>query len=336
MTQVCPRNLDTRHDLFTELEIPWHAGIGGGPTNHLLSSQVQCVNALGQMVHDPERIKLAFGAVLDIAEVLKIEPGRYLTFEYIGPSDLLNEDTGSGRTRGAHCTSIDAAFEYRTSSGDSEIALVEWKYTESYPNPTPSTPQKKAERTRRYLGFWEDNWGPLSSHVLSFDDMLHEPFYQLMRQQFAANELEKDCNTDIEGPSVVRVVHILSPENLAYQQSLPLEEHKAAGGTVYEIWQSILREPDRFIPLDPAVFLDPAITSDGYVDRYSSRSNKAGVETATSIATKEEMRASIEATFIAVIRDAEATYGGRVVLRRKGGSVVDTSPLGPGDPEDKH
>src|SRR4051794_16062046 len=32
--------------LFAELRVPWHAGVNGGPSNHLLSSQVQCVNAL--------------------------------------------------------------------------------------------------------------------------------------------------------------------------------------------------------------------------------------------------------------------------------------------------
>ncbi len=41
--------------LFRELAIPWHNGIDGGPNNHLLDSQVQCVNALARMVDDPER-----------------------------------------------------------------------------------------------------------------------------------------------------------------------------------------------------------------------------------------------------------------------------------------
>ena len=36
--------------LFADLEIPWHAGVAGGPSNHLLSSQVQCANALAGMV----------------------------------------------------------------------------------------------------------------------------------------------------------------------------------------------------------------------------------------------------------------------------------------------
>lgn len=66
--------------LFADLGVPWHAGIGGGPSNHLLSSQVQCANALTQMVRDPERLKRAFGELLGIDEVLQIEPGRYLTF----------------------------------------------------------------------------------------------------------------------------------------------------------------------------------------------------------------------------------------------------------------
>lgn len=57
--------------LFEELQIPWHAGTPAGPSNHLVSSQVQCVNALTAMVLDPTRSEAAFGA----GEVLEIEPG---------------------------------------------------------------------------------------------------------------------------------------------------------------------------------------------------------------------------------------------------------------------
>ncbi len=67
-------------DLFAAEAIPWHAGIGGGPSNHLLSSQVQCANALGQMIRDRHRLDRAFGDLLDIDEVLEIEPGRFLKF----------------------------------------------------------------------------------------------------------------------------------------------------------------------------------------------------------------------------------------------------------------
>ena len=78
-------------ELFDELGIPWHAGVDGGPSNHLLSSQVQCVNALGQMVLDPDRLQQRLRRPRRIEEVLEIEPGRYLTFEYIGPTDFFDE-----------------------------------------------------------------------------------------------------------------------------------------------------------------------------------------------------------------------------------------------------
>jgi hypothetical protein len=64
--------------------------------------------------------------------VLEIEPGRFLTFEYIGPKDYLHEAKNGVRIRGAHCTSVDAAFLHRGTDGVVELVLVEWKYTESY------------------------------------------------------------------------------------------------------------------------------------------------------------------------------------------------------------
>jgi hypothetical protein len=32
----------------------------------------------------------------------------------------------------------------------------------------------------------------------------------------------------------------------------------------------LLRATDRFAHIDPAIFLDPSVTSDEYVDRYST------------------------------------------------------------------
>src|SRR5688500_15910186 len=95
---------EVRHDalaLFQELGIPWHAGVTDGPSNHLLSSQVQCVNALAQMMRDPARVMRAFAELVGIEEVLEIEPGRFLTFEYIGPKDFFHEQPRGQRTRGA-------------------------------------------------------------------------------------------------------------------------------------------------------------------------------------------------------------------------------------------
>lgn len=248
-------------DLFAELQIPWHAGTPAGPSNHLLSSQVQCVNALTAMVDDPARIQEVFG----VSEVLQIEPGRYLTFEYIGPRDYFGEAPSGERIRGAHCTSVDAAFLHRLGDGTTELVLVEWKYTESY-RPRKPDARKDAVRFGRYGEALADSSGPVRLDLLAFQHLLDEPFYQLVRQQLLAHALEHDGVADR-----VRVVHVLSPDNDAYQQSLARPEHLALGSTVSEVWRQLLRRTDCFASLDPGVFLDPAVTSREYCLRYSPK-----------------------------------------------------------------
>ena len=250
--------------LFSELGIPWHAGVGNGPSNHLLSSQVQCVNALGQMVTDPSRLERAFGTPLGTAEVLQIEPGRFLTFEYIGDEDYFNEGAGGPRVRGAHCTSVDAAFLHRNDGGLVELVLIEWKYTESYRIRRPD-PVRDKVRWGRYGEASMADDGPVRGDLLEFADLLDEPLYQLMRQQLLAHALETDRAHGVER---VRVVHVLPTRNGAYQQSLHRDSQRALGNTVSEVWGRLLRTPDRFVPVDSSLFLDPAVTSAEYVARY--------------------------------------------------------------------
>lgn len=261
---LLPEVREAAVSLFAAEGVHWHAATAAGPTNHLLSSQVQCVNALGQMVHDAARLKRAFGALLDIDEVLDIEPGRSLTFEYIGPTDFFGEVPHGDRTRGARCTSVDAAFLHRRGDGALELALVEWKYTESYALRRPES-AKDQERRRRYQRALEAGGSPVRSDLLPFELLLDEPIYQLVRQQLLAHELEKARAHDAD---VVRVVHVLPPDNLAYQQSLVREETRALGATVSDVWDRLLRRPDRFTRVDPAVFVDAAVTSPEYVSRY--------------------------------------------------------------------
>jgi hypothetical protein len=65
------------------------------------------------------------------------------------------------------------------------------------------------------------------------------------------------------------VIHVVSPANTDYQASLVREEQRNLGDTVGAVWRKLLRRPDRFDSLDSAAFLDPAVTSSEYVDRYS-------------------------------------------------------------------
>lgn len=86
--------------------------------------------------------------------------------------------------------------------------------------------------------------------MLPIELLLDEPFYQLMRQQLLAHRLEKD---HAHGAEVVRVLHVLAPENSGYQDSLVRAEHRALGGSVDEVWAKLLRATDRFVHVDPAV-----------------------------------------------------------------------------------
>jgi hypothetical protein len=274
--QFAPLNLlpevrDSVLGMFAVLKIPWHAGVEGGPSNHLLSSQVQCANALGQMVVDDARIKLAFGDLdgVDIAEVTEIETGHLLTFEFIGLKNYLGEWPKTGLpTRGANCTSVDAAFAYRTSDGAHELALVEWKYTESYLRKRPESAKGDETRLRRYGELYAAGSGPLDPRA-PFDLMLDEPFYQLMRQQLLAHAIEQDPEQPFDA---VRVLHVLDPSNREYQASIVRPEMKELGDSVDAIWMRLLRDETKFVHVDPRVFRDPRVTSEEYVSRYPGQS----------------------------------------------------------------
>lgn len=266
---LLPEVRDPALALFEEHRIAWHQAVDGGPTNHLRSSQVQCVNALGQMMSDPLRIARAFGDVLDIASIRDFgavdpyERGRFLTFEYVGKGDYF----GEGITRGSQSTSVDAAFAYVDSTGRDALALVEWKFTETYPSADRRAEAKAATRLSRYEKALAHPDSPIDVAGFELTDLFHEPVYQLVRQQLLAAELERDGEVKADR---VTVVHVLSPDNEAYQRSYVAPALRGRGDTASEVWSSLLRTPDRFVSLDPVVFLDPAITSDEYVLRYGA------------------------------------------------------------------
>jgi len=205
--------------------IRWHADINGHPSNHLLDSQVQCVNALAPGMSDPTFVKTAFGDVLPIAQVLEIEPGRVLTFEFIGGRDHLSEGRGAPRTRGSMTTSADAAIRFRTPTNTIEVALIEWKFTEDYRDKELLVPRGRP-RPERYRDLWDDPSNSLRRDVIPYEDLFVEPFYQLLRQQLLASSMEREHELDAD---VVRVVHNCPAANRGVRQALNRESHRAAG-----------------------------------------------------------------------------------------------------------
>ena len=68
----------------------------------------------------------------------------------------------------------------------------------------------------------------------------------------------------------IRVVHVLSPDNADYHQSMLRSEHRALGATVNQAWHNLLRRPGRFVLVDSALFIDREITLSEYAHLYGA------------------------------------------------------------------
>lgn len=105
---------------FERHRIKWHDGKGTDPSNHLCDSQVCCLNFLAPFSDKPHAlIELLRPLFPSILEMVRIEDDRYVAFEWIGEQDYLGEKTSRSRkrTRGANCTSADAAVMFTRKDG---------------------------------------------------------------------------------------------------------------------------------------------------------------------------------------------------------------------------
>ncbi len=224
---------------FAQHKIVWHR-----MRHHLLSSQVSCVNFLMPLAGRPDILaRLLETALQQPVEMEPIEhaDGKpvYVAFEYVGDRDYLNEAGGKEPTRGANCTSVDAAVRFR-SGGRSEILLIEWKYTEKYgENPLV---RGNGTRSKRYADIAFEPDGPVRRvDGLKLEDLFCEPFYQFLRQQMLAYRMETHGCADR-----VRVLHVTPAAN-TYFERVTIPKLRARGRTATEAWKSLLRDPDAFI-----------------------------------------------------------------------------------------
>jgi hypothetical protein len=205
---------------FEQQGINWHDGQDGNPSNHLCDSQICCVNFLFAFAGHPEALTELLRPVYpNIMRVFPMEAAsQYISFEWIGAKNYLGEKvpkTGK-RTRGANYTSTDAAVMFEDEAGNRQIALIEWKYTESYSSTSYRVSKRGTDRTRIYAHLYEAEDCPLDKTLLSdFGDLFYEPFYQLMRQQFLAHEMEKAQEL---GAQRVSVLHIAPGLNTDFQK----------------------------------------------------------------------------------------------------------------------
>lgn len=199
---------------FDSNNIRWHDGYNSKPSNHLCDSQVCCVNFLFPFSDKPNALATVLHPVFPhLKKMLPVEEGHYVAFEWIGLENYLCEKNSrkGSRSRGANFTSADAIVMFERKDGKRQIALIEWKYTESYHRSSLKITKRGTNRTDIYRPFFERNNCPLNRELLpDFEALFYEPFYQLMRQQFLAHEMEVAKEM---GAEKVCVLHIVPDHN---------------------------------------------------------------------------------------------------------------------------
>lgn len=232
---------------FEKHQIKWHDGQNRKPSNHLCDSQVCCVNFLFPFANQPEALATVLRPIFpELKNMLPIESGQYVSFEWIGQDNYLHEKISRNgqRTRGANYTSADAIVMFERVDKKRQVALIEWKYTESYGGTFLKIANSGADRTEIYRHLFENADCPVNKEILpSFDALFYEPFYQLMRQQFLASEMEKAHEL---GADIVTLMHIAPVHNADFRKVTSPSLGKL-GSSPTSIWSHLVKPEGRFI-----------------------------------------------------------------------------------------
>ena len=190
------------------------------------------------------------GDVKDIADIHhegKVSP---VEFEWIG----LEHSLEGVSTRGSRNTSVDALVVADTGAGR-RAYLIEWKYVENDGKYKGAGGSGETRRIR-YSARYSDESSSFSGMV-PMDELLYEPFYQLMRFRLLADRMVGDGEL---GVSEAKVVVVVPQKNSAYRErvtSPPLARRFPQLKTVSEVMHSTLKHPDKaFALVCPSMLLE--------------------------------------------------------------------------------
>lgn len=241
-----PEIRQTAPAYFASQSIKWHDGQNGKPSNHLCDSQVSCVNFLFPFADKPRALANVLCSVFPtIREMLPIENGQYVAFEWIGQENYLSEKISRNgrRTRGANFTSADAVVMFERTDGKRQIVLIEWKYTESYGGASLRIAKSGTDRTSIYKPLFRREDCPINKNLLpNFDALFYEPFYQLMRQQLLAHEMERAQEL---GANTVCILHIAPARNTDFRK-VTSPKLEPLGETAMDIWKKLVQPYGKF------------------------------------------------------------------------------------------
>jgi len=263
--------------------IPWHDGLKRChlPSNHLCCSQSCCVNFLFPLVKRPDLIKAIFSHYYpEIVEVLPITEDKPLTdetypfiaFEWIGTRDYLEETKRKSmhRTRGANFTSADFVLRFRERNGRVHLVLGEWKYTEEYGKNYKGSGRSGDVRKNNYIISFRKGEGAFSANKDKdklYESLFYEPFYQLMRLQLLAQEMELNKEKEMDA-DVVSVLHISPEANQEFRNNVASDYLRKSfpGRGVLQIWKELVPK-GKFISISVEDFLGTIIQQARIDDR---------------------------------------------------------------------
>lgn len=180
----------------------------------------------------------------DLQRVLPFEADQYVAFEWIGLENYLNDAVTLPRKRGKGCTSADAAVLFETTQARREIALLNWKYSETWNGYPLHTSPYGRDRVATYRPFYDMPDTPLNKEILTeFTDVFYDPFDQFMRLQFLAREMERAREFGAERVTLVDIVPAANTE----AQWVSSPNLRSLGARAPEVWSRLVTPTDRFV-----------------------------------------------------------------------------------------
>lgn len=233
---------------FDQNNIQWWKGNAEGPTGHLLSSQVACINHLYGIRQRQDLATLLLQSLDPTVSAAAQVDNGYVEFEFIGERQCLKE---KGFTRGANCTSVDAAMIGILSNGERCLFLIEWKYTESYAEEDKYIP----ERAAVYDHLITASDSPFKEKTAQV--YYYEPFYQLMRQTLLGWQLS--ANKD-HGCTQYRHVHVVPEQNRELLNTVTSPQLRSSyGQNISDVWRAVLVRPELYVSTSPEKLLTPLV-----------------------------------------------------------------------------
>ncbi len=258
-------------EYFRANGISWWKGLG--PSGHVLSSQIACLNHLFAIRHDRNAVLDLLNGVRDeFVDVLPVpcDAARqgYIAFEVVSAEDHLNEKQ---TTRGSNCTSVDAFIYAKHRNNDLWLIPIEWKYTEAYADEDKSgeirgedgakgVVGKGVKRMRRY-----NDLIAASAQLRTLDEYggsvyYQEPFYQLMRQTLWAEQVIRHRDTEMLKADEFMHIHVIPSRNHNLLQRI----YKVTGQNMEDSWRGMLTDQSRYVIVDPESLM--SVVEDRYPD----------------------------------------------------------------------